>query len=116
MIYAIDDEVPKPNDPSAGVSIREDAVRVYLLVSDDLIQLATLELHLLFEAIVFVESRLSPVDVLPHLVLLGLSAVVSFVCFLDAALDISLVVQVDVLVQPLLGLVNILALGAIPLF
>ena len=52
MIDAIDYEIPHSQQPV--VSIGVDLVRVHELVSDQLMPLAALELHLLFEELVLV--------------------------------------------------------------
>ena len=62
MINAIERKVPESHQPPLKIPISEDFIGVDLLIRDELVQLALLEFHLLFEIIFIDVCHLAPVE------------------------------------------------------
>ena len=62
MINAVQQEVPGSDQTPFGISVGKYFVAVYLLVGDQLMEFALLELHLLFEKVVVEVGYLAAVE------------------------------------------------------
>ena len=71
MINAIQKEVPEAHEASFEVPIGKNLVGVYLLIRDNLMELALLKLHLFFEIIIVqirnmasINARILPISII----------------------------------------------------